>query len=392
MAKPKQIDSLEILNEDDRIFKSWGTVEVVDKEDQLLPIDEFKKIMPTLMDRGGNITDRHSNKVIAKILNYEWLTKETPEGPKDGIYITGKVFKNYALDDMVWEGIKRGIYKGLSFGGMNHQLDTIFEKGKPIEVVKQLEGFEFALVPGMGNQEATMDEVNYLAKCDKIAKVYQDGEHGHLEIENRLSLIEKKIGLENEVSDDEEVSKTLTKTDYSLSLGSDKSESYLKNNNLNKSMVEDNLKKEEAVETPSTPAAPTNPMEEIKNMLAQILQAVQTPAAPVPAPAAPIIKEDDEEDKDKEKVDKEEKVTLPKTPEEETGPGKPAQGEQDDKVKFVEKKELEVMKNEIVAEIKKGLFNANAQTPRPGIQAVQGKEVVRPKSWGDVNKMIKERD
>ena len=170
MTKPKQIDSLEILNDDDRIFKSWGTVEVRDKEGQMIPIDEIKKIMPTLMDRGGIITDRHSNRVVAKILNYNFLEKETSDGLKDGIYITGKVFKNYQIDDMVWEGIKRGIYKGLSFGGRNHKLDMKYEKGQSTEVLKQLEGFEYALVPGMGNQEATMEEVNYLAKCDKEIK------------------------------------------------------------------------------------------------------------------------------------------------------------------------------------------------------------------------------
>ena len=389
MVKPKQIDSLEILNEDDRIFKSWGTVEVVDKDDQLLPIDEFKKIMPTLMDRGGNITDRHTNKVVAKILNYEWLTKDTDEGPKDGIYITGKVFKNYKLDDMVWEGIKRGIYKGLSFGGMNHKID----KDGPIEILKQLEGFEFALVPGMGNQESTMEEVNFLAKCDKEMQCF--GENKNPSYENRLSAVEKQLGIINK-TDDKVIKSGLTKIDLSLSHKSDKNEIFINNNILNKSM-EDNLKKEEAVATPATPAAPTNPMEEIKTMLAQILQAVQTPAAPAPAPApaAPVMKDDDEEDKDKKEVDKEENVTLPKTPEEETGPGKPAQGEVDDKVKFVEKEDLENIKKEIVSEvakeIKKELFNSDAQTPRPGVIAKKEDSLTKPKNWGDVKKMMSER-
>ena len=47
MAKPKQIDPVEILNDDDRIFKSWGTVEVRDKEGDLIPINEFKNFILT---------------------------------------------------------------------------------------------------------------------------------------------------------------------------------------------------------------------------------------------------------------------------------------------------------------------------------------------------------
>ena len=101
MERPKQIDQLEILNTDDRTFKSWGTVEVRDREGDLLPMDEFRKIMPTLMKRGGTITDRHSNRTVAKILNYNFEMKDTPEGPREGIMITGHVFKDYDLDDVL---------------------------------------------------------------------------------------------------------------------------------------------------------------------------------------------------------------------------------------------------------------------------------------------------
>ncbi len=416
MTKPKQIDSLEIFNEEDRIFKSWGTVEVRDKEGQMIPMEEIKKIMPTLMDRGGIITDRHSNRVVAKILNYEYLQKETKEGLKDGIYITGKVFKDYQIDDMVWEGIKKGIYKGLSFGGRNHQLDIKYEKGLSTEILKQLEGLEYALVPGMGNQESTMEEINYFAKCDKISKQTYDGEHKHdesnplgahphLEIEKRLSALESKSQVEKEdikkpkgtdYTDDKKVEKALTKNDLSLSDSSNKAEKYLKKSDLNNNM-EENVKKEgEVIETPATPEAPTNPMEEIKNMLSQILQAVSTPAPAPAAPAVPVAKEEEDKDKDKkeepeEDLEKEEKVTLPKTPEEETGEGKPAEGEVDDKVKFVEKKDLAILKDEMISEIKKGLLNVPVSTPRPAKEIKKESAQKGPKSWKDVEKMVKER-
>ena len=256
MTKPKQIDSLEILNNDDRIFKSWGTVEVRDKEGDLIPISEFQSVMPVIMKRGGIITDRHTNRVIAKILNYEFKQKMTKEGPKDGIMITGNVFKDYKVDDMVWEGIKQGIYKGLSFGGMNHQLDTKYEKGVPTNILKKLEGFEFALVPGMGNQEATMEEVNYLAKCDKEIESLSFTDQN--EIKKRLDNIEKKLDIKKQDTDDKDKEKTLTKNHLSLSPESDKSEKYIKKLPQDINMEDKNIKKEEIVETPQG-NEPSNP-------------------------------------------------------------------------------------------------------------------------------------
>ena len=69
-------DKFEILNDSDRLFKAWGTVEIKDKDGELLPIDEFKKIMPVIMKRGGVIIDHHSNRVVGKIVNYEFKEKD----------------------------------------------------------------------------------------------------------------------------------------------------------------------------------------------------------------------------------------------------------------------------------------------------------------------------
>ena len=208
------------------------------------------------------------------------------------------------------------------------------------------------------------------------------------EIQKRLKVIENHLEI-NQDSDDKDVNKGLTKNDLSLSPEGDKKENYIKTKDYNINMVTKEVKKEEAVQTPATPAAPTNPMEEIKSMLSQILQSVQAPAAP----AAPMVaKEDDsDEDEDKEKVEKEENVTLPKTPEEETGEGKPAEGAVDDKVKFVEKEDLTVMKNEIVEEIKKSFGVKEASTPRPANEIKKKAIEEKPKNWNDIEKMVGKR-
>ncbi|MCH8329730.1 MAG: hypothetical protein IIB81_05075, partial [Nanoarchaeota archaeon] len=110
--------------------------------------------------------------------------KDTPQGEKEGVLITGNVFKDYPLDDLVWDNILTGKYPGVSFGGHNSNFDFKYEKGmSPTKILKGIEGYEFSLVPGMGNQEATMQEINYFAKGSKnLKKAYEkDGAHVHAE-------------------------------------------------------------------------------------------------------------------------------------------------------------------------------------------------------------------
>ncbi len=162
IERPEQYDTAEILNEDDRIFKAWGSVEVVDKDGEVLPIDEFKKIMPLIMKRGGNLIDSHSNRIIGKILNYEF--KEHPYFKKEGVLLTCQIFKDYSIDDEIWQGIKNGEYTGLSFGGRNKLEEVSFKQGNTTKILRGLEGYEFSVVKNPANQGALIQEVNYLAK------------------------------------------------------------------------------------------------------------------------------------------------------------------------------------------------------------------------------------
>ncbi len=179
-----QIPESEILNKEERIFKAWGSVEIKDKEGDILPMSEFKKIMPIIMKRGGNIMDRHSNRQVGQILNYEFKDKETAEGPVEGVYLTCQIYKDYEIDDAVWEMIKLDLIKGLSFGGHNKFEEIKFEEGMDVtKILTGMSGFEFSVVPSMANQEASMDQVNFLAKSNmkkEDGETSQDSDHYHL--------------------------------------------------------------------------------------------------------------------------------------------------------------------------------------------------------------------
>jgi len=395
MEKPKQIDEVEILNPEDRIFKAWGSVEVRDKEGDYLPISEFKKIMPIIMKRGGILMDRHSNRQVGRILNYEFKTKMTPNGEREGVYLTNQIFKDYEMDDMVWDGVKKGVYQGLSFGGRNKNKDVKFEKGGDItKILTGLEGYEFSLVPGMGNQEATMDEINYLAKSENLSnediqKPFAGYENFDACVKSNsdksdpeayCAVIMRKVESVNKIfnyTDDKnkEIVKNINKN--TLLDSSNTNEKYLKKSDLNNNMESKEFKKEGEDIAPQN-----NPMEEIKQMLSQILEAVSVNKQ----------NEDKPEDKEPEQVEKTgEKVTLPKVIEEDIQGKKPAEGSEKDKVNFVQKEDVKQMLNEKFEEIKKMLVKPEASTPRVNQDSLINKQekLEFPRTFAEANKFMR---
>lgn len=207
-----------------RKFKCWGSVEVLDRHNETIPAAEVYKVMDIWMDRGAPIMFNHTNRQIGKGLNWQ---KSTKDG-KPGVLITGMIYKHYKEDDEVWEGIKKGNYEGLSIGGKSYTRD-IDSDGNAI--LRNLIGYEFSVVERCGNQDATWESVNNMAKSEQEMKkedepVMDDTSGSEQEdrvtqLENavaalaeKLSIIEEKISgapdqeeeaaVEEEKAEDEE--------------------------------------------------------------------------------------------------------------------------------------------------------------------------------------------
>jgi len=161
-----QLSDIEIFNEKDRLFKGWVSVEVVDKQGEIIPIEEITKVMNVWMKRGAPLTDAHSNRVIGRGLNWEFKEKDG----KKGILITGQIFDDYKLDDEIWADIKSGKRKGLSFGGRAFKREPLKDvkniAGIPAKKLEDLEQYEVAVVENPANQLATIESINFLAKGD----------------------------------------------------------------------------------------------------------------------------------------------------------------------------------------------------------------------------------
>lgn len=156
----KQMNKIEILNDDDRLFKGWASIEIKDKEGQKIPMVELQKIMPVYMERGGFLTLSHNHQIIGKCINYNFEDK----GNNPGLKITGRIFSNYKTDNEVWEGMKAKKYNSLSFGGHNHKKS--FDSSDNSELLQDVEAWEIAVCEKGMNQEADITEVNFIAKSD----------------------------------------------------------------------------------------------------------------------------------------------------------------------------------------------------------------------------------
>ena len=162
---------------DDRFFEGYLTVEMKDRQGEITVVDELYKCLPIWMDRGAPITDTHSNRVVGKGINFMKTTFESEGVTYPAIKITGKIHKNYELDASIWEKIKSGEYKGLSFGGATKtdRSPKVMKDGSIAYELKDLEHYEVAVCRDPAVPLALITDYNPLAKAITNGEELPDG-------------------------------------------------------------------------------------------------------------------------------------------------------------------------------------------------------------------------
>ena len=171
--------SLTVLDSTDenRFFEGYLTVEMKDKQGEITVVDELYKVLPIWVDRGAPITDTHSNRVIGKGINFAKTTVEADGVTYPAIKITGKIHKNYELDTDIWEKIKSGEYKGLSFGGATkaNRVPKVMKDGDIAYALTDLEHYEVAVCRDPAVPLALITDYNTLAKATVPSEPRGDG-------------------------------------------------------------------------------------------------------------------------------------------------------------------------------------------------------------------------
>lgn len=151
----------------ERFFEGLLTVEMVDKQGEVTVVDSLYKCLPIWMDRGGAISDTHSNRIVGKGINYAKTTLVTKEGTElPALKIIGKIFNHTQLDNEIWGKIKSGEYRGLSFGGATTSDATPVQQsdGSIAFHLKDIEMYEIAVCEDPAVPFALITATNDIAK------------------------------------------------------------------------------------------------------------------------------------------------------------------------------------------------------------------------------------
>ena len=172
------LKSMETVNSDERYFEGLLTVQMKDKQGEVTIVDELYKVLPIWMDRGAPISDTHSNRIIGKGINYSKTVVKNVDGDElAAIKITGKIFKNYELDNVIWDKIKNNEYKGLSFGGATRSNRTPMKMkdGSMAYALSNLEHYEVAVCKDPAVPMAVITDYNPIAKSTFNTEMRDDG-------------------------------------------------------------------------------------------------------------------------------------------------------------------------------------------------------------------------
>ena len=163
--------------DENRFFEGFLTVEMKDKQGEITVVDELYKVLPLWMDRGAPITDTHSNRVVGKGINFMKTQFESEGVTYPAIKITGKIHKNYELDTDIWEKIKSGEYRGLSFGGATKadRIPKVLKDGDIAYALTDLEHYEVAVCKDPAVPLALITDYNPIAKATTPSEPRGDG-------------------------------------------------------------------------------------------------------------------------------------------------------------------------------------------------------------------------
>ena len=150
----------------ERLLATWASVDMKDKEGELIPINDIISQQETLLERNGPISDTHTNKIVGQTLAFKVL--ENPKSKTLGVLHLQKFWSDYEIDDKIWGEIVSGERKGSSVGGyrlgMSKGEDPV--TGDPVNVLDDFRHLETASVEDPCNPLALNEAFSVVAKSN----------------------------------------------------------------------------------------------------------------------------------------------------------------------------------------------------------------------------------
>lgn len=197
MAKSFNLESLKVTDPESRVFEGIASVEMSDNGGDVVTPQQIGRLMDKFMSRGGDLNDMHSNRKVGKVLTWweteievtpevlERAVQANPQNPAvrhvvsryvgktlPAIAVRAQIYKDFPYEDTVWDRIKSGEYRGLSFGGRGVPTSYASEHGG---FVQQLTAFwEISIVDAPKVALALLTGVNEIAQSDSERKEARD--------------------------------------------------------------------------------------------------------------------------------------------------------------------------------------------------------------------------
>ena len=153
------ITSLKKIDEEQRIIAGYASVEVIDKQNEVIPINVLKEAWERFWknrDFAINMV-MHSNIPVAKII--EEFTEKNGTVHKSGIdstglYIVSKIRDDISKGDETWDLIQREELKGYSIGGEAFGKTVVCEGDSCHQQIDKMDIHEISIVDNPANQSS----------------------------------------------------------------------------------------------------------------------------------------------------------------------------------------------------------------------------------------------
>ncbi len=160
-----------VTNAEDRIYASWASVDVRDRDGERIDIQDIIDDQEVLLRRGGPISDSHTNAIVGKTMAYKVLTH--PKSNTLGVMHLNRIFSDNPADDLVWKETVSGERKGSSVGGISLQdrFEIEPDTGEMTRVRENFRQYETANVEDPSNPLSLHEAVSAVAKSYKGNKL-----------------------------------------------------------------------------------------------------------------------------------------------------------------------------------------------------------------------------
>ncbi len=161
------LDDIKVFVEkaEDRLYTTWATVDIIDKDGQKVPIQEAIEQQEILMNRGAPVRGGgHKEKDVGKTLSYKVALH--PETNTLGILHLNKLYNDNQLDDEMWNDVVKEGLGGSSVGGFATDKKTTYENGSVFEELKGFNWLETTLTSSPRNPYSTGHAFSLVAKSN----------------------------------------------------------------------------------------------------------------------------------------------------------------------------------------------------------------------------------